>query len=77
MMRCIECGHDLIEKEKTYVANLDHCVIVIKNVPALVCEHCKEVYYTDDVFEKIETTVNKLKNIINDVAIIDYNKQAA
>ncbi|NDO18448.1 type II toxin-antitoxin system MqsA family antitoxin [Lachnospiraceae bacterium MD329] len=76
-MRCIECGHDLIKKEKTYVANLDNCVIVIKNVPALVCEHCKEVYYTDDVFEKIETTVNKLKNIINDVAIIDYNKQAA
>ncbi|MCD8181410.1 MAG: type II toxin-antitoxin system MqsA family antitoxin [Firmicutes bacterium] len=76
-MKCIECAGELTEKTKTYVANLDSCVIIIKNVPALVCESCGEVYYSDEVFERIETIVEKLKNFINDIAVIDYAKSAA
>ena len=29
-MKCIECGHDTINKNRTYVANLENCVIIIK-----------------------------------------------
>lgn len=76
-MKCIECGHNLVNKNKTYVANLENCVIIIKNVPAFVCEHCCEVYYADDVFEHIEKIVSKLENIINDIAVVDYQTPAA
>lgn len=76
-MKCIECGHDVIDKNKTYVANLENCVIIIKNVPAKVCERCGEVYYSDEVFSKIEKIVYKLKGIINDIAVIDYANTAA
>ena len=75
-MKCIECGKNAELKEKTYVANLDSCVIVIKNVPAYVCD-CGEVYYSDEVFEEIEQIIFKLKDIINDVAVVDYMKQTA
>ena len=76
-MKCIECGHDTIDKNRTYVANLENCVIIIKNVPAMVCEHCNEVYYSDEVFGQIEKIVYKLENIINDIAVIDYTNSAA
>jgi YgiT-type zinc finger domain-containing protein len=75
-MVCIECGNDMIEKEKTYVANLDSCVIIIKHVPAYVCP-CGEVYYSDEVFAEIERLVMKLKSVINDVAVIDYQDKIA
>ncbi len=77
MLNCIECGHQLVAKNKTYVANLDNCVIVIKNVPALVCEHCHEVYYTDDISEKIENITCKLKDIIDDIAVVDFKNRIA
>lgn len=76
-MKCIECGHDTINKNRTYVANLENCVIIIENVPAMVCEHCNEVYYSDEVFGQIEKIVYKLENIINDIAVIDYTNSAA
>ena len=76
-MKCIECGHDVVSKKKTYVANLENCVIIVKNVPSEVCEHCGEVYYTDEVFGKLEKIIYKLESIINDIAIIDYENTAA
>ena len=76
-MKCIECGHNLIDKTKTYVANLDSCVIIIKNVPAMVCENCGEVYYSDEVFGQIEKIVYKLESVINEIAGIDYTNAAA
>jgi len=77
MLNCIECGHVLIHKNKTYVANLDNCVIVIKNVPALVCEHCNEVYYSDEVSERLENITLQLKDIINDIAVVDFQNRIA
>ena len=72
MFKCIECGHNLINKNRTYVANLDNCVIIVKNVPALVCERCNEVYYTDEISKKLENVSDKYKDI--ELVILDYNK---
>ena len=74
-MKCIECGKELKLTTKTYVANLSTCVIVIKNVPAYTCE-CGEAYYDDEVSEQLENIVYSLKKVINDIAVIDYEKVA-
>lgn len=74
-MKCAECGKEMIMKNKTYVANLENCVIVIKNVPAYICS-CGEAYYSDDVFERLEQIVLTLKQVINDVAVVDYTQAA-
>ncbi|MDY3972791.1 MAG: type II toxin-antitoxin system MqsA family antitoxin [Clostridia bacterium] len=73
-MICIECGNEMTLKEKTYVANLDTCVIIIKHVPAYVCS-CGEVYYTDETFAEIEQLVSNLRNMVNDIAVIDYKSK--
>lgn len=78
-MKCIECGHDVVSKRKTYVANLENCVIIVKNVPSEVCEHCGEVYYTDEVFGKLERILNSIQTIsgVLTVTVIDYENTAA
>jgi len=65
------------QKLKTHAVTLDQCVIIIKNVPALVCTQCGEVYFTDDVMQKLEIIVDRLENIIKEVAIVDYSDNVA
>ena len=76
-MMCFRCKGDTEQKLKTHVATLDECVIIIRNVPALVCEQCGEVYFTDHVMRSLEATIDKLEDIIKEVAIVDYADNVA
>ena len=55
-MKCMECGKNIELTEKTYEVNKNQAHIRIENVPAYVCE-CGEVYYSDEVFERIESMI--------------------
>jgi YgiT-type zinc finger domain-containing protein len=76
-MICFFCKGDTENKVKTHAVTLDQCVIIIKNVPAIVCKQCGEVYFTDDVMQKLETIIDRLENIIKEVAIVDYADNVA
>jgi YgiT-type zinc finger domain-containing protein len=71
-MLCFHCRGDTEQKIKTHAVTLEKCVIIIKNVPALICKQCGEVYFTDDVMKKLEAIVDRLESIIKEVAIVDY-----
>lgn len=75
-MKCIECGNQAQKALKKYIADLENCVLIIKDVPSYVCPHCGEVYYDNDVALKIEEIVTRFKDFIQEVAIIEYNKVA-
>ena len=49
---------------------------MIKNVPCLECEQCGEKYYTDAVAEKLETLIDMAKKMMQEIAVIDYQKAA-
>ena len=51
-------------------------IIVIKNVPCEECEQCGEKFYTDDVAEKLEKMVNAAKQMMQEIAVLDYSKVA-
>ena len=76
MIKCIECGGSTEKKLKKYIAELEDCVLIIKDVPAYVCPHCGEAYYTDEVAKKIEEIILRFKGVIQEVAIIEYSKVA-
>jgi YgiT-type zinc finger domain-containing protein len=76
-MTCFYCKGDTKKQIKTHAVTLEKCVIIIKNVTALVCEQCGEVYFTDDVMKKLEVIIDRLENIIKEVAIVDYSDSAA
>ena len=75
-MRCIMCRGNVIPSKHTFIQELDECIIIIKNVPALVCSQCGEVYYSDEISDKLEEIVNRLQGMVKDVAIFEYDKVA-
>lgn len=60
----------------THVVNYNGAIIVIKNVPCEECEQCGEKFYTDEVAEKLEKMVNAAKQMMQEIAVLDYSKVA-
>ena len=77
MTGCFMCKGDMEPKRKTYVATLEDAVIIVKNVPALVCNQCGEVFYTLEVTQALERIVERLESIIKEVAIVEYTDKVA
>ena len=47
-----------------------------RNVPCEECEQCGEKYYSDEVAEQVESLVNMAKQLMQEIAVIDYSKAA-
>lgn len=74
---CMFCKCDTVTQSlTTHVVNYNGAIIVIKNVPCEECEQCGEKFYTDDVAEKLEKIVNAAKQMMQEIAVLDYSKVA-
>ena len=74
---CMFCKCDSVTPSLTaHVVNYNGAIIVIKNGPCEECEQCGEKYYTDDVAEKLEKMVNAAKQMVQEIAVLDYSKVA-
>ena len=74
---CMFCKCDSVKSSlTTHVVNYNGTIIVIKNVPCEECEQCGEKYYTDEVAEKIEKLVDLAKQMMQEIAVLDYAKVA-
>ena len=76
-MNCFMCKGKLEEKNTTFMVELDNCIIIIKNVPSLVCEQCGEVSYSNEVSKQLEKLVNVVRNSITEITIINYSEKVA
>jgi YgiT-type zinc finger domain-containing protein len=52
--RCTFCKGKLEKGTTEFIARAGGEVVVIKDVPAFVCEQCGEAYYTPDISRKID-----------------------
>lgn len=75
-MMCFMCKGKMEECKTTYMADLGTCIVIIKNVPSLVCSQCGETSYSDEVAKRIEKIIMSLKNKITDIAVTDYQTAA-
>ena len=75
---CMYCKCKItISSLTTHVVNYKNCIIIIiKNVPCEECEQCGEKYYSDEVAMQLEYLVNTAKQLMQEVAVIDYSKAA-
>lgn len=74
---CMMCKCNTVKQSlTTHVVNYKGSVIVIKNVPCEECEQCGEIFYTDEVAEKLEEIVNNAKKLLQDLSVLDYSKVA-
>ena len=74
---CKFCKCDTVTPSlTTHVVNYNGAIIVIKNVPCEECEKCGEKFYTDEVAENLEKMVNAAKQMMQEIAVLDYSKVA-
>jgi len=55
--RCTFCRGGLHEGKAEFIARVGDEIIVIKEVPALVCDRCGEAYYTADISRRIDAVM--------------------
>lgn len=55
--QCFSCQGDIEEREITYTTQYGGRVVVVDNVPALVCRQCGEPSFRPEVVEKLQQIV--------------------
>lgn len=76
-MECFMCKGTLEKKNVNYVVDLKDTIIIIKGVPAKVCNKCGEQYFDDKTTENIEKIINQLKEFPIEVSIVNYKENVA
>lgn len=75
-MTCFMCKGNVEKSTTTYMTEYDGCYIIIKNVPCSKCTQCGEEYLKGSTLANIEAILEKLKDILTEIAVVDYNKAA-
>jgi YgiT-type zinc finger domain-containing protein len=56
---CSFCEGNLKSGKTEFVARVENEVIVVKEVPAYVCEQCGEAYYTPEISRKLDEVMRE------------------
>ena len=60
----------------TEAIELGFGVLVLRNIPCYKCVECDEIFYTGDVAQKIEEITERVKQFIQEIIVIDFEKAA-
>lgn len=75
-MKCMKCGREVFKSTTTEAIELGFGVLVIRNIPCYKCEECDEIFYTGDVAQKIEEITARVKQFVQEIIVVDYEKAA-
>ncbi|MBN3911391.1 MAG: type II toxin-antitoxin system MqsA family antitoxin [Nostoc sp. NMS1] len=74
-MKCVICQHGETKPGLvTVTLERDECIIVLKKVPAEICNNCGEYYLSDAVTEQV---LEKAESAINNGAELEIIRYAA
>lgn len=77
-MKCFYCKGETRETTTKFIVDLGPCVVIVKNVPATVCQSCGETSYSNEVAQRLEKIVDAVKHsIMTEVAIVEYSENVA
>lgn len=75
---CFSCNGETKQVRTKFIVDLGPCVVIVKNVPAMVCQTCGETSYGDEVAQKLETIVEAVRHsVMTEVAIVEYSAHVA
>ena len=75
-MKCMKCGKEAFKSKTIEAIELGFGVLVIRNIPCYKCVECDEIFYTGDVAQKIEEITERVKQCIQEVTVVDFEKAA-
>jgi YgiT-type zinc finger domain-containing protein len=77
-MKCGICKAEMDETTVTYTEDIDHGVIVIRNVPAHVCTECGNTWYSGTVATQLEKMIDRFTSSTGaEVSVINFEKSVA
>lgn len=75
-MKCMKCGSSAFKSTTSEAIEMEFGLLVIRNIPCYKCEECDEIFYTGDVVQKIEEITETVKQVMQELTVIDYSKVA-
>ena len=75
-MKCMRCGRESYKSTTCEAIEMEFGLLVIRNIPCYKCDECDEVFYTGDVVQKLEEITERVKQLMQEITIIDYAKAA-
>ena len=72
--RCPLCGWRLKKGVATIPFVLDKGIVLIKGVPAEICQNCREPYTTGKVTDRIASLLSQMRALATEVSIINYSE---
>ena len=72
---CPLCKGNIITGKTTYSVDLGFGVVVVRDVPALVCEQCGEDWIDDETAKNLERITDEAKAERSQVNIISMKKR--
>jgi YgiT-type zinc finger domain-containing protein len=71
------CKGVIEDKLTTFMVDIENCIVIVKNVPSKVCSQCEETFYNDEVMGQLEQIVNTLRNVLTEIAVVNYQERVA
>lgn len=75
-MKCMRCGEEAFKSTTTEAIELGFGMLVIRNIPCYKCAECDEIFYTGDVAQKIEQITERVRQLVQEVTVVDFEKAA-
>ncbi len=69
---CPICGGTKTQGTTTFTVDLGFGVVVVRKVPALICDQCGSDWIADETAERLEKTVNEARQRHRQVDVTAY-----
>lgn len=76
-MTCFFCKGTMENSTTTHMIELEHCILIVKNVPCHRCDQCGEVTLDSDVIEQLDALTLLFANSMTEVAVVNYAAKTA
>lgn len=72
MEECPTCGGNRAEDTTTFTVDFGNGVVVVRNVPAAVCQQCGDEWLAEETSAQLEKMVEEAKENKMQVEILQY-----
>ncbi|MBR3314901.1 MAG: YgiT-type zinc finger protein [Atopobiaceae bacterium] len=75
-MTCSYCRGNMRESVTVFTAQLETCLVFIRNVPCFECVQCGMSISPTTPMRSLERIVETSKRLVQEVAVVDYRMAA-
>lgn len=76
-MNCFMCKGTLKQEKTTFMVDIGHHIIIVKDVPSFVCSQCGDTTHSDEVSRVLEKIVETLRHAPTEMSVVRYDRPAA